>query len=187
MFESHFDRIGPDEPVIQALTVQAQEVPVCRQRQGLGTRPTAAGAHCEPESRPECLSHSTWVVGMGLVFQGLRSMTRMNLMRNRHLGDRSFLFQHLQHAFRFEGRGITYLLRHNVYSVILKALPICRVPRNRYRLSFTQVILTARELQGNLAERPPLSTLTEVFRRRNTSVTVSHDITHKTHSTQQLI
>jgi hypothetical protein len=48
------------------------------------------------------------------------------------LGDRSFLFEHLQYDLRFERRGMTCLLRHNVFSVTLAALQICLVSGDHY-------------------------------------------------------
>ena len=95
------------------------------------------------------------VVGLGLLFQGLRfgeklrevvehlmlpSMPRtwMNLMRSGNLGDRLFLFEHLQHDLLFEGRGMTCLLRLNVFSVTLKAVQICLVSGDHYNLISSQ-------------------------------------------------
>ncbi len=59
-------------------------------------------------------------------------LTRMNLVRCRNLGVRSFLFEHLQYDLRFERRGMTCLLRHNVFSVTLAALQICLVSGDHY-------------------------------------------------------
>ncbi len=123
-------------------------------------------------------------MGLGLLFQRLRfgeklgkvvecltlpsmQLTRMNLMRSGNLGDRSFLFEHLQHDLRFERRGMTCLLRHNVSSVTLQALQICLVSGDHYtrspprcpfgsvlNLGVTPYALTYKEYFSNVNDFP---------------------------------
>ncbi len=53
-------------------------------------------------------------------------------MFGRDLGDGFFLFKHLQHDLRFEGRGIPLLPWHDRSSVTLEALQTCLVFRDHY-------------------------------------------------------